>query len=337
MGVPRSNSPSTVSHRVVEDVKKDLREVLREMNRETCKHKQQDEQQLQDRRPRSVDEIDDFTSTRYLKNELKALLSANNGCATDKEVSDIIAKLSERNPSPKDFAKLDFFPGDYDTLTVPTFPGRIKAAAISDEDIVQYTLGRLSFNIFQPNELVCTVRSIQNQIHPQHKENEKKEKETTLFSYHFMIDLTIHTPDGNLEATLINKGFCLENENRNNRMSVTFTGGTLIPGYETSNTNRLLDLWERTFANAYERAREERTLIGWIYHYCLVFFLGLTLPTDSKKMVSSQHENSFHFDIKRPPKGYFDVLYLDEDMRITKGNRGTITVLERVSSNGFSQ
>lgn len=335
MGIPRSSSPSTVSHRVVEEVKKELREVLPEMDRELSK--KQDDQQLQIQRPLSFDEMDDSTSTLYLKNELKALLSANNGCTKDKEVAEIVAKLSERNPCPKDFAKLDYFPGDYTTLSVPNFPGRIKASKNSEEDVVQYTLGRLSFNIFQPNELVCTVRSIQNQVHPQPKERENREKDTAAFSYHFKVDLTIHTPDGNLEATLINKGFCRENENRNNRMSVTFTGGILIPGYQTSNDNGKLALWERTFANAYERAREERTILGWIYHCCLVFFLGLTLPTDSKHLGSSRNKNSFHFDIKRPPKGFFDVLYLDDDMRITKGNRGTISVLERVSSNGFSQ
>lgn len=336
MGIPRSNSPSTVAHRAGGEGKKDLLEIPHGIESEPSK--QQGGQRLHFQRSQSFDETDDSTSSIHdLKNELRALLSENNGCTKDEEVADIVAKLSESKSCAKGCANLDYFPGDYITLSIPNFPGRIKPTNESEEDIVQYTLGKLSFNIFQPNELVCTVNSIHNHLQPKRKEREENEEDVTVFSYDFIVDLTIHTPDGDLGATLINKAFCRETENRNNRMSVTFAGATLIPGHETSKNKSMLALWERTFAKAYERAREERSIWGWIYHYCLVFFLGLTLPTDFEHMGKSRIENSFHFDIKRPPKGFFDVLYIDEDMRITKGNRGTITVLERTSSNGFSQ
>ena len=136
----------------------------------------------------------------------------------------------------------------------------------------------------------------------------------------------------------MNRGFCRESKDRNNRMLVTFTGGTLIPGNEsTANDDSMLPLWEKTFAKAYERAKKERSLLGWVYHYFLKLFLGLTLPKDFEHFGRSRYDNSFHFDIQRPPKGFFDVLYLDDEIRITRGNRGTLTVLERAASNGFSQ
>jgi len=292
----------------------------------------------QGKQPESVQEEDDSTIRSYLKAELKSLLSLNNGCTKGKEVNDIISKLAERNPCRKSLAQLDCFPGDYSTLSISNFPGRIKATKGNKDDIVKYTLGRLSFNIFQPNELICTVRSIRNPVHPQLNVSESKGNDSAVFSYHFIIDLVIHTPDGDLDATLINEGFSRESEDRNNRMLVTFTGGTLIPGCEsTSYDNRMITLWEKTFANAYGKANKERSFIGWAYHYCLISFLGLTLPRDSIHLGSSRYENAFHFDMKRSPKGFFDVLYLDNDMRITKGNRGTITVLERASSDCFSQ
>ena len=40
---------------------------------------------------------------------------------------------------------------------------------------------------------------------------------------------------------------------------------------------------------------------------------------------------SVSFEMKRCPHGYIDVLYLDEDLRITRGNRGTIVIVERDS------
>jgi hypothetical protein len=329
MGIPRSNSPSTVSQRAVDVVAKDLHESLHEVDTE--RSKQQPERHIQVQKHGALHSEDDFTSIRYLKAELKALLSAKNGCTKDKEVVDAIAKLAERNPCPKGFAQLDYFPGDFSLLSAPSFPGRIKN---SKDDTVQYTLGRLSFNIFQPKELLCTVRSIQNQVLPQCSASGSKSNDVDAFSYHFTVNLTIHTPDGDLEATLINRGFCKESQDRNDRMLVTFTGGTLIPGYES---NRMLALWEKTFANAYETANEERSLFGWIYCYFLILFLGLTLPTDWNRLGRSRYENAFHFNMKRPPKGFFEVLYLDDDMRITKGNRGTISVLERASPSGFSQ
>lgn len=194
---------------------------------------------------------------------------------------------------------------------------------------MQYTLGRLSFNIFQPNDLVCTVKSVRNPVHPQRNEDDG----TSVFSYHFIVDIIIHTPHGDLDATLINRGFCRKSEGRRDRMEVTFTGGTLIPRKCVTDDVIMLKLWNKTFSNAYEKAKKERSYFGWVYHYCMKLFLGLTFPTDSRNL----HDYAFHFDMKRPPKGFFDVLYLDDDMRITKGNRGTISILERGASNAFAQ
>ncbi len=36
--------------------------------------------------------------------------------------------------------------------------------------------------------------------------------------------------------------------------------------------------------------------------------------------------------MKRSPKGRLEVLYLDEELRITKGEKGTVLVCERLAS-----
>lgn len=268
------------------------------------------------------------TDTTYLKEELLALLAESHGSTKDEKITDIITKLSERNPCKKGSSLLDLLPGDCRTVTIPHYPGRIKA---EDESVFQYTLGRLSFNIFQPNELVCTVTAIRNQVQLLHNVPDsldvKQGDNTAVFSYNIICDLIIHTPDGDLEANLINEGFCRQSEDRDNRMKVTFKGGTLVPSSSTCDNDRLLALWKKTFANAYEIANKRRSLLGWVYLFCLKLFLGLVLPTDYQNFGSTRHENAFNFEINRAPKGFIDVLYLDDHMRITKGNRGTITVL----------
>jgi hypothetical protein len=105
---------------------------------------------------------------------------------------------------------------------------------------------------------------------------------------------------------------------------VAFTGGTLMPADEMKNDLSKLKLWAKTFEGAYEKADTERSYVGRIFQFIIKLLLGLTIPTDDSLL-----KHSFHFDMKRSPVGYLDVLYLDDDLRITRGNRGTIVVVER--------
>jgi PAP_fibrillin len=261
-----------------------------------------------------------------LKAKLKSLLAKYNGCTKNKAVVDVVDQLAEMNPTTKNCAQSNLFQGEFYTLTAPTFPGRLKPLTKDQEDIVQYTLGRISFNIFQPNKLVCTLRSVRNPVRP--RTVQTKDGQTT-FSYHLMLDITIHTPDGgDLPATMINEAYCYEHPDVNNRLMVTFTGGTLMPADEIVHDPTKLKLWETTFQGAYQKADEERSYFGWFFHYFLKLLLGLTLPSDHRSQQDIL-KNSFHFDMKRSPTGHMDVLYLDEDLRITKGNRGTIVIAER--------
>lgn len=35
------------------------------------------------------------------------------------------------------------------------------------------------------------------------------------------------------------------------------------------------------------------------------------------------------YEMKRSPKGSLDILYLDDEMRVTRGNRGALTIVSR--------
>jgi hypothetical protein len=269
-----------------------------------------------------------------LKAQLKSLLTQHDGSTKHPEVEHCIAELAELNPCHGE-SVLDspHFLGHYTALTSPNFPGRLQDTK-EQEHVVQYTLGRLSFNIFQPNKLVCTLRSVRNPVHVSTNEDIKaRHPGITVYTYPLILDITIHTPDGDLDACLQNEAYCFENGNDEtpNRLSVLFSGGTLLPTEQVTKDDAKLALWKETFEGAYHKAETERSMAGQMLQFLMNAMMGLTLPTDATTMneEEARMEHSFHFEMKRSPAGYLDVLYLDEDLRITRGNRGTLVVVER--------
>jgi hypothetical protein len=234
----------------------------------------------------------------------------------------VIEELIKINPCLNAAGNPEFL-GEFSALTCPNFPGQIEPKPGQEPHAVQYSLGRMSFNIFQPNKLVCTVRSIRNEVVSLGKTPEGHAK----FSYPLIADITIHTDDGDLPAILINEAECYEHTDIKNRLMVTFTGGTLLPTQEVLYDSTKLAIWSKTFQGAYQKADEERSYFGWIFQLFIKLVLGLTYPTDE-----ALAKHCFHFNMKRSPTGHIDVLFQDEDIRITKGNRGTIVVVERTLS-----
>jgi len=266
------------------------------------------------------------TRIEELKSELKSLLARKDGSTKDPDVVAVVNELAELNPCKENCSRTPLIEGEFIALTCPNFPGRLKPEP-GEEHIKKYTLGRMSFNIFQPTNLICTVKSARNPVAPSGTTEDGRKK----FTYSLLVDVIIHAPDGDLPAILINEAYCYDSPDVNNRLMVSFTGGTLLPAEGVRKNPAKLDIWSRTFQGAYKKADEERSYFGWAFKYFIKLLLGLTYPNDD-----SFSEHSFHFEMKRSPVGHLDVLYLDEDLRITKGNRGTIVVVER-STKIFAQ
>ena len=51
--------------------------------------------------------------------------------------------------------------------------------------------------------------------------------------------------------------------------------------------------------------------------------LGLRYPGDMSST------GAFSYEMTRAPKGHLDVLFHDEELRVTRGNRGSIVIAER--------
>lgn len=55
------------------------------------------------------------------------------------------------------------------------------------------------------------------------------------------------------------------------------------------------------------------------------------VPTRVRRPAARSVSDEFtqSYTLARSPKGFFDVLYVDETMRVTRGNAGTVVVVER--------
>ncbi|CAB9525759.1 PAP_fibrillin [Seminavis robusta] len=273
----------------------------------------------------TVDGIE--TKLQAAKNKLKAALQQHHGSTKNPDVMAAVDELVAMNPT-KNAVASPLLLGEFIAHTSPDFPGRIKPAA-GQETVVQYTMGRLSFGIFQPHHLVCTIRSVRNSILECEEEDLQVDGQKT-FVYPIQIDLTIHTPKGDLPATMCHSALCYVLPDHENRLGVTFRGGSLTPTYEVRSDPKRMAVWEEVFDSAYSKAEQERSLMASVLQYIFKAVFQLSTPTDEDAKNDKQH--AVKFDMKRSPRGYLDVLYLDEDIRVTRGNRGTIIVVERVPS-----
>lgn len=269
------------------------------------------------------------TKLQAAKSQLRAALARNNGSTKNPEVMAAIDKLVSMNPTVNAIDS-PLLMGEFIAHTSPDFPGRIKPQK-GQEDVVQYTIGRLSFGLFQPHSLVATIRSVRNSILLNEDPDQQIAGADKTYTYPISIDMTIHTPKGDLPAIMRHRALGFAVPEHKNRLGVTFSGGSLTPTYEVRSDPEKMALWEEVFDGAYTKAAEERGLVSSILQYIFKKVFKLTTPTDEDMKKSATR--SVCFDMKRSPKGYLDVLYLDEDIRITRGNRGTIIVVERYEIN----
>lgn len=110
------------------------------------------------------------------------------------------------------------------------------------------------------------------------------------------------------------------------RIAVRFGAGTLRPGSNIVSSPDKMELWKETFAGAYAKADSERGYMAGFFRYIIERAMSVTFPSDEASIANN---NAFRFEMKRPPKGFLDIIYLDDELRITKGSRGSYVVVER--------
>eukprot|EP00933_Yihiella_yeosuensis_P014782 TRINITY_DN13103_c0_g1_i3.p1 TRINITY_DN13103_c0_g1~~TRINITY_DN13103_c0_g1_i3.p1 ORF type:complete len:123 (-),score=21.05 TRINITY_DN13103_c0_g1_i3:473-841(-) len=110
-----------------------------------------------------------------------------------------------------------------------------------------------------------------------------------------------------------------DGEGRDVRLAVTFTGGNLRPADGTDAETQ--KTWLRVFSDA--QANRKRSLPSMLKNGLMRLMMGLKLP----EAVAPDGTVSFH--MSKPPHGFTDILFIDEELRVTRGNRGSVVVVIR--------
>jgi len=90
------------------------------------------------------------------------LLYKHFGNTSHPEIIKAIGDLAALNPTVKS-AYSSLNSGDWKLISAPIFPGRITHKP-GFESVYQFTLGSMSNNLYEPGNLVCTVKSVINSI-----------------------------------------------------------------------------------------------------------------------------------------------------------------------------
>lgn len=236
---------------------------------------------------------------------LREALATYKGNTKHEAVAAAIEKLVRLNPTAAPTRSEALMDGQWLLISAPNFPN----GELREDGKYIYTLGRLAFNMFQPAKLKIAIERVLQPITP--IENGQNR------TYDIIVEFT--TVDENiptLKGIVHNLGVCQPSDDR--ILQVQFTGGDLAP----QNGNDL-SAWKAVFSNQSKPSKsslKERLMSGF-----LKLMFGIVPPQGMDNTTGR-----VSFKMQKSPKGKHEILYLDEELRITKGRqRGTVLVCER--------
>ncbi len=239
------------------------------------------------------------------KHYLKAALAAHGGNPKDATVATALDRLIALNPTPAPCRHLPLLEGDWLLLSAPSFPDGERQA----DGTYVYTLGRLAFNMFQPQALKVVIQQVSQPVVP--IQGTSQHSHDIVVKFHTLGD---GVPP--LEGIVRNLGVC--EPDSHTALRVQFTGGVLEPSKATD-----LKSWNQVFRTSSFPSRSG--LKDWWQNLFLKVMFGLVPPEGMNPTTGRST-----FKMKRSPKGALEILYLDEELRITRGEKGTVLVCQRL-------
>ncbi len=241
------------------------------------------------------------------KADLKKALAAHNGDTKHEAVVDAIALLASLNPTPHPAENQALLQGNWLLINAPIFPDRLE----DEENRYVYTLGRLAFNKFEPVNLRVAIERVSQPVFATEKENESTHDIVVEFKI-------IEEGFPQLKGIVRNLAVCFPVAR--DTVQVKFTGGELMP-LDNQDPEQIKQ-WLNIFGNAQKPSQV--SLLDRLKFWFVQTMLGMGKvsaidPETGKKSLA----------IKKSPKGLLKLLYLDEELRITKGNRETVLVCQR--------
>jgi hypothetical protein len=240
------------------------------------------------------------------KKRLRDALATHGGDPNHEIVEAAIAHLATLNPTPAPTQQTDLLDGNWLLISAPIFPDGERQA----DGTYVYSLGRLAFNMFQPQDLKLVINRVYQPVFPIDGSAQR--------THDIVVEFTTRSEDvPPLPGIVRNLGVCQPSSNTT--LQVQFTGGVLEPAPGTD-----LHQWQQMFGNP--AAPASRSLKEWLQGLFLKLIFGLVPPTQM-----DAETGRIEFQMKRSPKGALDILYLDEELRITKGQKETVLVCDRVA------
>lgn len=212
-----------------------------------------------------------------------------------------------------------------------------------------YTLGRMSFDMFSPTNIICSIQGNFNPIEavgeaerkmilqavPKSLREEVENNNSTIRTYHIVTAFTIEPgyalqafPDAPnkdvkrpIKGIMTTYGYSLPDPNVPNRHSIWFTGGKLQPNNDPADIKAWLDLF--TLHPPKHTFGEKAKLLA------VKLLMGATVPDGMDK------SGMMNFAFTRPIGGhgvaYVDVIYMDGTVRVVRGHRGTTMAFSRLN------
>ena len=247
------------------------------------------------------------------KTALMEALKTSGGDTKNKLVVAAIEKLASLNPESVPTENGSLLEGNWLLINAPNFPGRIP----DTQERYIYTLGRLAFNMFEPVGLLIEIERVLQPVFPTGQGNERTHD----------IIVEFKTIDENIpELKGIVKNLAVCSPKSQDTLQVQFTGGELIP-QETQDSETLAE-WLAVFGQ-----KSPKSQLGFgqrVMSFFVKWMFGISKASD----IDPQTGKSA-FTMNKSPQGLLKVLYLDDELRITRGNRGTVLVCQRLVEEGI--
>ncbi|MGL6338228.1 MAG: PAP/fibrillin family protein [Waterburya sp.] len=240
------------------------------------------------------------------KANLFKALADHDGDTKNEQVVAAIEKLASLNPTSAPTENGSLLEGNWLLINAPNFPDRQP-----DEQRYVYKLGRLAFNMFEPVELKVAIARVLQPVFPTGNGNERTHDIVVEFK-------TIDDNIPELKGIIKNMAVCVPIDQ--DTVQVKFTGGELMP-LESQNAEKM-QAWLKIFGN--NNQKSQLNLQARIMSLVMKWMFGIKKASEINSQTGKRS-----FVMNKSPKGLLKILYLDEELRITKGNRETILVCQR--------
>lgn len=228
--------------------------------------------------------------------------------------------------------------GTWLTLTKPIFADCLGQ---NDQGDPLYTLSRMSFDMFRPSDLICSLQGNFNCVEPVQTgvppvlQADVHQDDASFCTYNGVCAFTLerplpsfpNAPNAHLKrqcrGILSTQGYIVADPDTPNRHTVWITEGNMHANDAPQDTQVWKDFFtaqlETVPSKAQSLARQLRRSSGSVDH----------------RVDSESRQQSYRF--RRPLGGhglaYVDTLYVDQSLRIIRGHRGTLFVFSKIMGN----